>query len=62
MLNLVCSQPLEKYESKTDANGKILYETVPCMLSLYLNGSDGSVYFKSPSNMDEIVAKFESMR
>lgn len=62
VLNLVCSQPLEKYENKVDDNGKIIYETVPCMLGLYMNGSEGTIYFKTPANMDEIIAKFESMK
>ena len=60
VLNLVCSQPLEEYKNKADANGKIIYETIPCMLSLYWPGE--SKYYETPANMDEIKAKFEAMK
>ena len=61
-LNMICCQPLEKYEPKTDSNGKLLYENVPCIMGLFLNASDGAVYFKDPTNMDEIIARFEELK
>ena len=62
LLDKICSQPLEKYRSKTDSTGKIIYETVPCILSLFLNSSDGSVYLENPENMEEIITMFEKLR
>ena len=62
LLNMVCSQELEKFESSSDANGKIVYERQPYILGLYMDGSNGIVYFKNPKNIDQIIAKFESLR
>lgn len=62
LLRMICNQPLEKYKSPIDENGKILYETVPHILGLYLDGSKGTVYFSDPSNINEIIAKFEELK
>ena len=56
VLDMICSQNLEAYESITDENGKIVDETVPYVLSL------NSGYVKAPSNIDEIVSRFESLK
>ncbi len=62
LLNMICVQQVEKYENQTDSNGKILYETVPRMLKLFLNASDGSVCIKEPENMDAIIARFKELK
>ena len=51
----------EEYEEKYDSNGKIVYEDFPYMLFIRVKPI-GAYYLKTPSNMDEIVAKFESLK
>lgn len=58
-LDLILSQDLEEYQYKTDLNGKIEYDVEPYILGLSFNGQ--VVYYENPSNMDEIIAKFEEL-
>lgn len=56
VLNMICSQKLEKHESRTDENGKITDEIIPIMLKI------DSDFIEAPANIDEIVATFESFK
>ena len=58
-LDLILSQDLEEYQYKTDLNGKIVYDVEPHILGLSFYGQ--VVYYEDPSNMDEIIAKFEDL-
>ena len=60
VMNMLCSEKLEEYESKTDENGKITDEIIPQILGVNVGAKN--IYFKEPSNMSEIVAKFESFK
>ncbi len=62
VLNVVTSCQLEEYESPVDDNGKIVYETVPHMLGLYINPDVGTVYYKDPVNINDIILEFEKLR
>ncbi|MBQ6076133.1 MAG: hypothetical protein IJK86_08315 [Lachnospiraceae bacterium] len=62
VLSLICSQNPEEYEYQTDSNGKIIYETIPCIIELFFSGYEKNVFLKDPINFDEIIAKFESLK
>lgn len=62
VIELICSHSLEKYEYPTDSNGKIIYETIPYILELFFGGYERPVLLKDPANMNEIIAKFESLK
>ena len=59
VLDMICSQDLVEYQKKTDSSGKILDDVKPYMLGIH---RARFIYFEEPSNMSEIVAKFESFK
>ena len=59
--DLLCSTELHEYKPAEDANGKLIYEDVDCMISISLGSSKGSVFVADPSNKDEIVAFFNAL-
>lgn len=58
-LDLICNQKLEKYQYETDSDGKIVYDNEPYNLALFYKGQ--LLFYKNPSNMDNIVSKFEKL-
>lgn len=61
LVELICANGVEEYENQYDANGKIIYEDLPYVIYLGVGRSD-FYYLKTPSNMNEIVEKFESLK
>lgn len=61
LLDLIASQGIEEYENTFDKNGKLVEDNQPYRIYLQVGQSD-SYYLKMPSNIDEIVAKFESLK
>ena len=61
LVDLIEAGNIEEYEEKYDSNGQIVYEKIPYMVFIRVDKS-GSYYLKTPSNIDEIVAKFESLK
>ena len=60
VIDMICADNPEEYENKADENGKIIYETVPHMLDIFTHSKHH--YLKEPSNMNEILEKFESFK
>lgn len=61
LVELIGATGIEEYEPQYDANGKIIYEDLPYTIQIGVNKSD-FYYLKNPSNLNEIVEKFESLK
>lgn len=63
VLDLVLASDPQKYQQRSDENGKITYEIIPCALYLYWEGDTrGHMLCETPANIDEIIAKFEELK
>ena len=62
LLDMICSQTLVEYESKTDSSGKKLYKTEPYILGLSAYGYSGTKYYNNPSNITDIIHEFERLK
>lgn len=62
VLDMIISQNPQEYQSKTDENGKIIYETIPCVIKLYRAGNPNNYYFTDLPNQNEIIEKFEGFK
>ena len=61
VVSLITASGIEEYEEKYDSNGKLTYEHLPYMLYI-LADTSSFYYLKTPSNIDDIVEKFESLK
>ncbi len=62
VLDSITSQKIEKYENEIDEKGMIVYETVPRILGVYVDGKEGYVLINDPDNINDIVKKFEDLK
>ena len=61
LVELIGATGVEEYENLYDANGQIIYEDLPYIIKIGVDKSD-FYYLKNPSNINEIVEKFESLK
>jgi hypothetical protein len=65
--DILCSTNLEEYTPDVDSDGKIIYETLEYAVFVsdknndWYNHDSSTVYFKSPTNLDEIITYFENL-